>query len=143
MAEAPWSGRIRGWVAWVQIALCFIVCLATVPTDALAQVDEGAVLSIKQLPESERLQLRRTLAEPTPSNATFATLLRHFGEKQRAAELLGDMVSKEAVLREAIRLLPRTPRLLNDLGMLSTGLATCCTCAIRASVQRHERPSIS
>ena len=38
-------------------------------------MNEGGVLAIKQLPESERLQLRRILAEPAPSNAAFATLL--------------------------------------------------------------------
>ena len=82
-----------------------ILALAMLAGGLHAQTDEIAEGFRKTTPAEEQ-RLREVLAEPVPQGAALEALRRHFREKDRAAVVLLDGAAREAILREAISLLP-------------------------------------
>ena len=90
-------------LAWLR-ALA-VLALAMLAGGLHAQTDEIAE-GFRNITPAEEQRLRAVLAEPVPQGAALEALRRHFREKDRAAVVLLDGAAREAVLREAISLLP-------------------------------------
>lgn len=71
--------------------------------------------SFKKLSPAEEQRLRAVLAEPLLQGALHESLRQRIREKQAAALALSDASEREALLREAVRLLPDDAVFKNNL----------------------------
>jgi CHAT domain-containing protein len=101
------------------LGFAFISMLAS---PAWAQ-DEDITASFRKLTIAQEQQQREVLAQAVPPNASPTALTKYFQDKERAALMLADHVQHEAVLREAIRLLPQSSIFQSNLAnrLLSRG----------------------
>lgn len=83
---------------------------------ALAQSDE-IDSEFQVLDASRAQQLRSKLDEPIPQDLPAKQLIAQYWERDAAAQMLGDMRKREALLREAISLLPE-PSFKRNLGQV-------------------------
>ena len=87
--------------------LVAVVALVVFAQGLVAQTDEADIgASFKKLEPAEEQRLRAILAEPIPQAASLTTLRELLNRKFDATAVLGDVVQREATLREAVRLLP-------------------------------------
>ena len=54
----------------------------------------------------EEQRLRAVLAAAVPQGASPSVLREHFYQKEMALNMIGDSVQREAVFRDAVKLLP-------------------------------------
>lgn len=90
--------------AWWWRLLVLWTLAAAVP--ALHAQDDEIQSAFKKLDAQEERRLRALLAAPVPTGLSAAALDRLIREREAAAALVGDDATVDAVLSEAIRLLP-------------------------------------
>jgi CHAT domain-containing protein len=106
--------HLEPWRLWLRAGLVGLLSLLC--SLALAQAD-AIELEFKKPEAAEAARMQKLLDDPVPQGLSQYDLRLYFWDKELAARLVGDIQRREAVLREAIGVLPE-PAFKRNLGQL-------------------------